>query len=144
MRPIPHMKTVMTPFPHAVDSMEDMAVARAMMQQHGIRHLPVIHEGTLGGMLSERDLQLASGIVAFRDPPMQLPVWAVCSREPFVVDLEMPVDEVVEEMASRHLGSAIVTRKGKVVGIFTTTDACRLLAKRMREDAGTNQDDDVA
>ncbi len=144
MKSIPHVKSVMTPFPHAVDSMEDMQTAQGMMGQHGIRHLPVLHEGELRGILSERDLQLAQGILAFRDNAVSLPVWAICSRDPYIVDLDVPIDAVVDEMANRHIGSAIVTRRGKLAGIFTTTDACRLLGERMREDAGRNTEDVVA
>jgi CBS domain-containing protein len=36
-------------------------------------------------------------------------------------------------MAARHLGSALVTRSEKLVGIFTATDACRALARVLRE-----------
>ena len=45
-------------------------------------------------------------------------------------------------MAERHIGSALVTRGGKLVGIFTTTDACRALARVLHEqhpDPGPDQ-----
>jgi CBS domain-containing protein len=32
-------------------------------------------------------------------------------------------------MAENRIGSAIVTKDGKLVGIFTVTDACRALAE---------------
>jgi CBS domain-containing protein len=32
-------------------------------------------------------------------------------------------------MAEHHIGSAIVTKNDKLVGIFTVTDACRALAE---------------
>jgi CBS domain-containing protein len=32
-------------------------------------------------------------------------------------------------MAENRIGSAIVTKHGKLVGIFTVTDACRALAE---------------
>jgi CBS domain-containing protein len=36
-------------------------------------------------------------------------------------------------MAEHRLGSALVVRKGKLVGVFTVTDACRVLAGWLRE-----------
>jgi CBS domain-containing protein len=36
---------------------------------------------------------------------------------------------VAGTMAKRHIGSAIITKKEKLAGIFTSTDACRALAK---------------
>jgi CBS domain-containing protein len=32
-------------------------------------------------------------------------------------------------MAEHHIGSAVVTKNDKLVGIFTVTDACRALAE---------------
>jgi acetoin utilization protein AcuB len=134
MNSVPAIKKVMTPFPYSVDSHEDVLVAKAMMQQHGIRHLPVMHEGKLAGVLSERELQVAQAILGIEPRPAQLPVWAVCTREPFVVDLNEPIDRVVEEMADRHIGSVIVVRDEKLVGILTTTDVCRLYVETFVRD----------
>lgn len=36
---------------------------------------------------------------------------------------------VANELATKHYGSAIVTENDEVVGIFTTTDACKALAE---------------
>ena len=36
-------------------------------------------------------------------------------------------------MADRHIGSAVVTKDGKRVGVLTTTDACRALARVLRQ-----------
>ncbi|MEW6270451.1 MAG: CBS domain-containing protein [Thermodesulfobacteriota bacterium] len=47
---------------------------------------------------------------------------------PYVVEDDEPLDVVAREMADRQIGSALVTRHGKLVGIITTTDVCRLLA----------------
>ena len=40
--------------------------------------------------------------------------------------------------------SALVTRRGKLVGVFTVTDACRLLAAWLRARFPLPQDPDVA
>ena len=44
-----------------------------------------------------------------------------------MVDLSHPLDEVLDEMVERHLNSVLVTKRGKLVGIFSTTDACQVL-----------------
>ena len=51
----------------------------------------------------------------------------------YIVDLDTRLDEVLAHMAEHHLGSAIITREGKLVGVFTTTDACRHFAEHLRE-----------
>jgi CBS domain-containing protein len=47
-------------------------------------------------------------------------------------------------MADRHVGSALVTRGDKLVGIFTTTDACRALARVLHELHPDKGPDEVA
>jgi CBS domain-containing protein len=45
------------------------------------------------------------------------------------VEADVPLDRVAAAMAERHVGSALVTKAGKLVGVFTGTDACRALAQ---------------
>jgi CBS domain-containing protein len=49
---------------------------------------------------------------------------------------------VARTMAEHHIGSAIVTKNDKLVGIFTVTDACRALAEIL--DGHTAGTDDAA
>ena len=55
MRPIPAVKTVMTPFPYSVHPDAPVAEARALMRRHGIRHLPVLRDHALVGIITEAD-----------------------------------------------------------------------------------------
>ena len=41
----------------------------------------------------------------------------------FTVDPDAPIGEVVETMIERKVGSAVVCRDERVVGVFTTIDA---------------------
>jgi CBS domain-containing protein len=66
-------------------------------------------------------------------PERELSVRDVFQPEPYVVDAGTPLFLVATTMAERHLGSALVTRGDRLVGIFTTTDVCRALARVLRE-----------
>ncbi len=44
-------------------------------------------------------------------------------------------------MATERVGSALVLRGERIVGIFTTTDACRLFAEYLRRDFPADGDD---
>jgi len=118
----------MTPFPWSIDAGRTVADAWMMMAEHSIRHLPVTREGELVGLVSGRDLGLAMDARLGAPRAAGLSVGELAERQPYVVDLSTPIEFVVREMAERRVGSALVTREGKLVGIFTTTDACRLLA----------------
>lgn len=108
-----------------------MSQAHQMMREHRIRHLPVLEGGALVGVVTERDLHL---IETLPDAdPDEVAVEEAMSVDVYGVGPDDPVDAVVERMASRKLGSAvIVNRRGAVEGIFTTVDALQVLAEVLR------------
>jgi CBS domain-containing protein len=73
-----------------------------------------------------------------------LPVADVLSDNPYVVDFHARLDEVAATMAKRGIGSAIVMRESKLVGILTTTDICRLLAETLQAFFSPTSGDDAA
>jgi acetoin utilization protein AcuB len=98
-----------------------------MMRTHHIRHLPVLDGGKLVGMVTERDLHL---VETLRDvDPREVIVDEAMSNHVYSVDPDIALDVVAETMAEHKYGSAVAIQNGKVVGIFTTNDACRALAE---------------
>lgn len=133
MKRMPAIKTVMTAFPYSVDAEAPISEAQDFMRQHQIRHLPVTEAGELVGSISDRDIKLILG-PDFAYPDVRgTRVRDAMIRDAYIVDLETRLDEVLLHMAEHHIGSAIVTRKGKLAGVFTVTDACRHFAEYLRE-----------
>lgn len=134
----------MTPFPYSVQPTDGLRRARELMMEHEVRHLPVLRERELVGILTDRDLKRAL------DPDLGLPskdelfVNDVYMPDPYVVDSSTPLDVVLEEMTARHVGSALVTKHGRLAGIFTATDACRLYCQHLRKLFPPRSNDDVA
>jgi acetoin utilization protein AcuB len=120
----------MTPFPYAVEPGATVNKALEVMRDHGIHHLPVTEDGELTGMVSSRDIQL---VVARQNSAEDIIVGDVMSEETFTVDLSERLDSVLHRMAEHHLRAVAVTRKGKLVGIFTQIDACAKFAEFLRE-----------
>jgi CBS domain-containing protein len=133
MKKIPAVKTVMTTFPHAVDADAPLREARSFMQTHRIRHLPVTERRKLAGVVTDRDIKLMLGPDFDCPDEQELTVRDAWVADAYVVDLNEPLDNVLMNMAERHIGSALVTQHGKLAGVFTTTDACRALARVLRE-----------
>ncbi len=121
----------MTRSPHAISARHTLAQAHQAMRERGIRHLPVLEEGRLVGVVSQRDLYLLETLRGV-DVGREL-VEEAMSDEPYVVGPDAPLEEVAEAMATRRHGSAIVVEQSVVVGIFTSTDALRALAALLRE-----------
>ena len=141
---MPTIKVAMTPFPFFVGIDEPIATARTMMREHEIRHLPVTEKGALVGVLSERDLGLVESSSVAGGWSEGLTVRSACVLDAFVVGLDAPLGWVLQEMADRHIGSALVVKSKKLVGILTQSDACRLLAGFLRARFPTDEDDGVA
>jgi acetoin utilization protein AcuB len=126
-KPIPQIQKYMTTTPHSVGGDQTLATASKLMREHRIRHLPVLSGGKLRGVLTDRDLKL---VATLRDvDPATLTVDEAMVEEPYTVAPDTPLDEVTRTMANDRIGCAIVTQNNKVVGIFTTVDACRALSE---------------
>jgi acetoin utilization protein AcuB len=141
---IPSIGSVMSPFPYVVHVDDSLRVARALMVEHGVRHLPVKDGDTLVGVLTDRDLKRALDPDLGLPPKDELFVKDVFVRDAFIVDFAEPLDHVLDELTRRHIGSALVTRKGRLVGIFTLADACRIFCAHLRALFPSGPGDDVA
>jgi acetoin utilization protein AcuB len=137
---IPTVKVAMTPFPHAVEADAPLAVAREMLAEHEVHHLPVTEAGCLVGVVTARDLDL----VAARARGPEVRVRDACSESACLVEDGERLDRVLERMAGEHVGAALVLRRGKLVGIFTFTDACRIFARWLRARFPDPESDDAA
>jgi acetoin utilization protein AcuB len=129
----PTIKHAMTPFPWSIDAGRDVAEAWQMMADLDIRHLPVTEGGRLVGIVSGRDLGLTMDSRLGSPQGSGVKVGELCAQEPFVVETTAPLAWVAREMAERRLGSVLVVYQGRLAGIFTTTDACRVLAEMLAE-----------
>jgi CBS domain-containing protein len=79
-----------------------------------------------------------TGMVTDQDLKTIPPQWRVrhVMRPAYVVDAGEPIDRVLHAMIEQHLSAAIVTKAGKLVGVFTSTDACSLLLRMLHERFG--------
>lgn len=140
----PQVISQMTPFPHAVDVNAPIAQARQFMRDKHVHHLPVMADGELVGIITDRDIKLMLGPDFGNPREADLTVLDVYQADAYVVDVSLPLDEVLLTMAERHIGSAIVTKHGKLAGIFTSTDACRAWGEELRERYAVDTDDSAA
>lgn len=106
-----------------------------LLRSSGYRHVPVVSEGRLVGLLSDRDVQVASPSMFGTISPEEYnrifettPVSKVMARDPVTVKPTTPVKEVVQIMHDRKFGAVpVVEGDNKLVGIVTTTDLLDVL-----------------
>lgn len=117
---------VMTEAPHTIGGDQTLAQAHRIMRERGLRHLPVLRAGRLVGVLSQRDLyflETISGVDVEIDS-----VADAMSPDVFTVAPNDRLRDIARVMADRKLGCAVVMESGRVLGIFTVTDALRHIA----------------
>jgi acetoin utilization protein AcuB len=141
---IPHVGSVMTPFPYSVDTDDTVAEVERLMNQHQIRHIPVQQDGRVVGIISERDLYRLLEPFLSPEKKAQIRARDIMIDEPYIVPFDSPLNEVALEMAKRHIGSAIVVHHEKLSGILSATDICRILAEIFESEFSSGTADDVA
>ncbi len=129
MKTMPSIADVMTPFPHTIEIDQSVGSAKNIMYSHNIRHLPVLEHGKLVGLISDRDIKLTVAVTKVKNADLELKVGDVCILDAYAVSHDEKLDKVAKHLAESHIGSAIVTKQGKVVGIFTVSDACKTLSE---------------
>ncbi len=120
----------MTRSPECIAMHQTLVAAQKRMVERGIRHLPVLDGGQLVGVISDRDLALLGTLAPEKLASMR--VEEAMSGVPYCVPPDTQVRQVARHMATRKVGSAIVMDHGKVLGVFTTTDALAALAELLR------------
>jgi acetoin utilization protein AcuB len=124
---------VMTACPRSVRYDQTLAEASALMSEHAVRHLPVLKDGGVVGVLSDRDVAVIESLAA--TPPERIRVVEAMTPVPYAVPAGTPLVRVVRRMAAEKYGCAIVTdASGRdAIGIFTTTDALGVLRTLLAE-----------
>ncbi len=86
----------------------------------------MVEQGNVIGVLTEREALLSQSIC---DVSGHCPSTGnLCAKNPFIVEQNEDVAKVAEAMAERKVDCALVAdSQGNLVGIFTTTDACRVI-----------------
>lgn len=124
------VREIMTLAPRVIDAGADSAEAVTLMDELGVRHLPVVDgEGKLIGILSERDLRRARALLDSAPGELGPSVEALCSCELLTVGPDDPLDDAATAMAEQKVGSAVVIDDGEIVGIVTCVDMCRCVAE---------------
>lgn len=95
--------------------------AYRIMRERDIRHLPVLEGEDLVGVVTDRDLRLATSSLAPSSFSPDTSVSAVMSS-PLTADAFDPVEDAARTMRERKIGCLPVLDEGRLIGIVTGLD----------------------
>jgi acetoin utilization protein AcuB len=136
-------RDVMTPNPMTIRSQATVAEAWDLMGEMEIRHVPVVDDGTLVGMLSDRDLGrlevtrmlVAEGADALRQE-LATPVAKLMSLDVIAAEPETELGDIVDVLVEHKVGALPVVHPDtrELVGIISYVDVLRALQDRLGEE----------
>jgi CBS domain-containing protein len=115
--------------------------ATSLMREHRIRHLPVVEDGRLVGMISRGDLREASMSASINADQYELhfmlnklTVGKLMTRKVHTITPDAFLVHAAELMTENKIaGLPVVDEKGAVIGIVTESDLLRTLVMKLRE-----------
>ena len=123
----------------ALNRKDDLETAEMLFKKHKIRHIPVVHEDSIIGMLSYTDLLRISFADAFNENEdgvdtvvyNMFTIEQVMAKKIVSVHSETTIKEVGELLSKNEFHALPVVDEGRLVGIVTTTDLIRYLVKHI-------------
>ena len=126
------VREIMMSAPVTLKPEDSLDLANDVISLGRIRHIPVVEDGRLVGLLSERDLLGAAATQIFglkqkRKSALLRSVLIkdVMKKKVFTVGPETPIKETAHLMADKRIGCVPVVSAGALVGLVTTTDILR-------------------
>jgi acetoin utilization protein AcuB len=116
------LRDIMKPSPRTVTEVTRLGEAHQMMSKHRIRHLPVVRDERICGILSERDILEYRAKTAFREDWWRAPVSAAMVVQPQTAGPDDSLTEVAGRLAKAKIGAMPIVERGTLIGLVTVTD----------------------
>jgi CBS domain-containing protein len=110
---------------YTIQLLERADVAQAIMQRFQVRHLPVLRDQQLVGMLSDRDL--LGALRSSLDPASAILVGEVMTQGLETATTDADAAEAGAVLIDRRIGALPVLRQDRLAGILTKGDFLRYL-----------------
>jgi len=128
------VKDWMTPDPFLLAADQPIRVAVQQQVENSIRHMPVVRDNAVVGILTDRDLKRALPSVMAGATPEEYrafmektPVSEVMTSNPITCEPETELRDAVRVFVEHKFGAIPVVEDGRVVAILSQTDALRAL-----------------
>jgi len=116
---------------HPITITQDTPIFQALeiIRKHKVRHLPVVKDGRIVGLVTERGLLTVSpspattlSVYELNYVLAKVTVREAMVKNPVTVAPDCPIEEAAQLMWEKRIGSLLVTEGERLVGILTQTD----------------------
>jgi len=119
----------------SVDVSDSMQDAARLIRGHKIKHLPVIENGKLVGIVTDTDLKRASAsdVTTLEIHELlflisEIKISDIMTKDPITIPLDYTIDEAAQMLLEHKLsGAPVVDDEGQIAGVITQTDIFRVL-----------------
>jgi CBS domain-containing protein len=126
------VREIMMGSPVTLKPDDTLALANDVISLGRIRHIPVVEDGKLRGMLTERDLMGAAATQIFGLKQSSktallksVQIRDVMKKRVVTVAPDTPIKDAAHLLADKKIGCLPVVSEGTLVGLVTTTDILR-------------------
>jgi CBS domain-containing protein len=126
------VREIMMGSPVTLKPDDTLALANDVISLGRIRHIPVVEDGKLRGMLTERDLMGAAATQIFglkqssKNALLKsVQIRDVMKKRVVTVAPDTPIKDAAHLLADKKIGCLPVVSEGTLVGLVTTTDILR-------------------
>jgi CBS domain-containing protein len=116
------VREIMKAPPITVTEVTKLGEAMQVMMKHRIRHLPVVRDDRLCGILSERDILHYRAVTAFREDWWRAPVTAAMIASVQTAGPDDSLTEIAGRLADSRIGALPIVERGVLRGLVTITD----------------------
>lgn len=121
---------IMTSNPETVDVRQSIRSVIRKLLTLDVRHLPIVEDGDLVGIVSDRDLRdVTARLMDETGGALDRPIAETMSTDVVSVDPETEVDEVIDLLIEHRVGALPVVSPGtrSLVGIVSYVDVLRVV-----------------
>lgn len=132
------VRNFMTAKVQSLSSNDRLLEAALLMRSSHFRHIPIVDDGKLVGIITDRDIQRCAPSLLARVSAEEYnaifeetTISRVMTREPLQTSPDARLSDAVALLRQEKLGCLPVVEKGKLVGIITKADMLSALLKML-------------
>jgi CBS domain-containing protein len=139
-----YVRDFMTPDPVTLTPDDTLREARRLMEELNLRRFPVVENGKLVGIVTDRDVRQAdtsSAVVQERRYQEyildRIQIRGIMTPDPITVATDTPLIEAARLLLENKIGGLPVVEQGSLVVIITETDLIRTLTELLTRISGS-------